>query len=37
MSNERAAFKAWLDAYGKAWGRNAEAAAALYTKTGRTK
>jgi len=33
MSNERAAFKAWLDAYGKAWeSRNAEAAAALYTE-----
>ena len=36
MSNERAAFKAWLDAYGKAWeSRNAEAAAALYTEDGR--
>ena len=35
MSNERAAFKAWLDAYGKAWeSRNAEAAAALYTEDG---
>jgi len=33
MRNERAPFKSWLDAYGKAWeSRNAEAAAALYTE-----
>lgn len=35
MSSERAAFKSWLDAYGKAWeSRNAEAAAALYAEDG---
>jgi hypothetical protein len=35
MSDERAAFKSWLDAYGKAWeSRDAEAAAALYTENG---
>jgi hypothetical protein len=35
MSDERAAFKSWLDAYGKAWeSRDAEAAAALYAENG---
>jgi hypothetical protein len=33
MSDERAAFKSWLDAYGKAWeSRDAEAASALYAE-----
>jgi len=35
MDNDRAAFKSWLEAYGKAWeSRNAEAAAALYAEDG---
>jgi hypothetical protein len=35
MSNDVAAFKSWLDAYGQAWeNRNPEAAAALFTETG---
>jgi hypothetical protein len=35
MGNDRAAFKSWLDAYGKAWeSRDAEAAAGLYTEHG---
>jgi hypothetical protein len=35
MSDDRGAFKSWLDAYGKAWeSRDAEAAAALYTENG---
>ena len=35
MSDERAAFKSWLEAYGKAWeSRDAEAAAALYAENG---
>ena len=35
MSDERAAFKSWLEAYGKAWeNRDAEAAAALYAENG---
>jgi hypothetical protein len=35
MDNDRAAFKSWLEAYGKAWeSRNAEAAAALYAGDG---
>jgi SnoaL-like domain len=35
MSDDRVAFKSWLEAYGKAWeSRDAEAAAALYTENG---
>jgi ketosteroid isomerase-like protein len=35
MSDDRAAFKSWLEAYGKAWeSRDAQAAAALYTENG---
>jgi hypothetical protein len=35
MGNDLAAFKSWLEAYGKAWeSRNAEAAAALYVQDG---
>jgi uncharacterized protein (TIGR02246 family) len=35
MSDDRAAFRLWMDAYGKAWeSRDAEAAAALYAKDG---
>lgn len=35
MSDDRAAFKSWLDAYGKAWeSRDAEAGAALHTENG---
>jgi hypothetical protein len=35
MSDDRGAFKSWLDAYGKAWeSRDAEAAAALYVENG---
>jgi hypothetical protein len=35
MSDDRGAFKSWLDAYGKAWeSRDAQAAAALYTENG---
>jgi ketosteroid isomerase-like protein len=35
MDNDRAAFKSWLAAYGKAWeSRDAEAAAALYAEDG---
>jgi hypothetical protein len=35
MGNERAAFRSWLDAYGRTWeSREAEAAAALYTEEG---
>jgi len=35
MSNDVAAFKSWLDAYGQAWeNRDPEAAAALYAENG---
>lgn len=35
MSDERAAFKLWLEAYGRAWENlDAEAAAALYAQNG---
>jgi hypothetical protein len=35
MSEERAAFESWMDAYGQAWQkRNSEAAAALYSEDG---
>lgn len=35
MSDDRVAFKSWLDAYGKAWeSRDAQAAAALYAENG---
>jgi hypothetical protein len=35
MSNDVAAFRTWLDAYGQAWvNRNPEAAAALFSKDG---
>lgn len=35
MSDDRGAFKSWLEAYGKAWeSRDAETAAALYTENG---
>src|SRR6267378_4677016 len=35
MSNDRVAFKSWLDAYAQAWeDRNPEAATALFTESG---
>jgi SnoaL-like domain len=35
MSEERAAFESWMDAYGQAWQkRNPEAATALYSEDG---